>query len=82
MVLRLCPMRAIKRIEATGMPAPRIADAVHVTTHAMRYYQTMQRFPNKHVYTALVRLAESRGVVLLASDFITDGYLVPSTSTN
>jgi hypothetical protein len=39
----------------------------------------MQRFPNKHAYTALVRLAKSRGVVLLASDFITDGSFVSST---
>ena len=66
-------MLAIKRIEATGMTSPRIAEAVHVTTHALRYYKTMKRFPNKHVYTALVRLASERGVVLLASDFITNG---------
>lgn len=72
-------MLAIKRIEATGMTSPRIAEAIHVTTHALRYYKTMKRFPNKHVYTSLVRLAESRGVVLLASDFITDGSFVPST---
>lgn len=66
-------MLAIKRIEATGMTSPRIAEAVHVTTHALRYYKAMKRFPNKHVYTALVHLAESRGITLLASDFITDG---------
>lgn len=66
-------MRAIQRIEATGMPSPRIAEAVHVTSHALRHYKAMRRFPNQHVYTALVHLAESRGVTLLASDFITDG---------
>jgi hypothetical protein len=75
-------MLAIQRIEATGLTSPRIAEAIHVTTHALRYYKTMQRFPNKHAYTALVRLAESRGVVLLASDFITDGSFVSSTETD
>jgi hypothetical protein len=72
-------MKAITRIEETGMPAPRIADAIHVTTHAVRHYKLMQRFPNKHVYTSLVELAASRGVTLLASDFITDGRFIPQT---
>jgi hypothetical protein len=72
-------MKAIARIEETGLTAPRIADAVHVTTHAIRHYKLMQRFPNKHVYTSLVELACQRGVTLLASDFITDGGFVPQT---
>jgi hypothetical protein len=72
-------MKAITRIEETGMPAPRIAEAIHVTTHAVRHYKLMQRFPNKHVYTSLVLLARQRGVTLLASDFITDGSFVPQT---
>lgn len=66
-------MRAIRRIEETGMTTAEIAAAVHTTTQAVRYYVRMRRFPNQHVYTALVRLAESRGVSLLARDFITDG---------
>lgn len=70
-------MKAITRIEETGMPAPRIADAIHVTSHAVRHYKLMQRFPNKHVYTSLVELATKRGVTLLASDFITDGSFIP-----
>jgi hypothetical protein len=72
-------MKAITRIEETGMKAPRIAEAIHVTTHAVRHYKLMQRFPNKHVYTSLVELATKRGVTLLASDFITDGGFIPQT---
>lgn len=72
-------MKAITRIEETGISAPRIAEAVHVTTHAVRHYKLMQRFPNKHVYTSLVELAAKRGVTLLASDFITDGSFIPQT---
>ena len=72
-------MKAIARIEETGLSAPRIAEAIHITTHAVRHYKLMQRFPNKHVYTSLVELAMKRGVTLLASDFITDGQFVPQT---
>lgn len=72
-------MKAITRIEETGISAPRIAEAVHVTTHAVRHYKLMQRFPNKHVYTSLVELAAKRGVTLLASDVITDGSFIPQT---
>ncbi len=50
-------MKAITRIEETGISAPRIAEAIHVTTHAVRHYKLMQRFPNKHVYTSLVQCA-------------------------
>lgn len=70
-------MLAIKRLEATGLTPPRIADAIGVTSHALRLYKLMKRFPNKHSFVALVRLAESRGVVLLASDFINDGEFAP-----
>jgi predicted transcriptional regulator len=72
-------MKAITRIEETGMSTPRIAEAIHVTTHAVRHYKLMKRFPNKHVYTSLVLLARQRGVTLLASDFITDGSFIPQT---
>jgi hypothetical protein len=72
-------MKAITRIEETGISAPRIAEAIHVTTHAVRHYKLMQRFPNKHVYTSLVELARDRGVTLLASDFIMDGCFIPQT---
>lgn len=66
-------MQAITRLEKSGLTTAQIATAIHTTTHAVRYYRSMQRFPNRHVYTALVHLAESRGITLLASDFITDG---------
>lgn len=69
-------MRAIRRIEKTGMTTAQIAAAAHTTSHAIRNYVHMRRFPNQHVFTALVRLAESRGVTLLAADFITDGSFV------
>lgn len=69
-------MRTITRLEKSGLTTADIAAAIHTTTHAVRYYRSMRRFPNRHVYTALVELAESRGITLLAADFITDGSFV------
>jgi hypothetical protein len=66
-------MRAIDRLEKSGLTTAQIAAAAHTSTQAIRHYVHMRRFPNKHVFTALVHLAESRGVLLLASDFINDG---------
>jgi hypothetical protein len=71
-------MRVITRLERSGLTTANIAAAIHTTTQAVRYYRAMQRFPNRHVFTALVALAESRGITLLASDFITDGSFVSS----
>jgi len=73
MVLRFAPMNAIRRLMDTGLTRADIAAAVHTSTQAIGYYARMMRFPNQHVFTALVHLAESRGLTLLASDFITDG---------
>lgn len=72
-------MKAIRKLEKSGLTTAEIAVAAHTTTHAIRHYVHMRRFPNKHVFTALVHLAESRGVTLLASDFITDGSFVSQT---
>lgn len=66
-------MRAIDRLQKSGLTTAQIAAAAHTSTQAIRHYVHMRRFPNKYVFTALVKLAESRGVLLLASDFITDG---------
>lgn len=71
-------MRAITRLQRSGLTTADIASAIHVTTQAVGYYRSMQRFPNRHAFTALVALAESRGITLLASDFITDGSFVSS----
>lgn len=61
-------MNAIERLEQSGFTVPQIARELGVTRQAVGMWKrgTVPRGEN---FTALVRLAETRGLRLLAEDF-------------
>lgn len=63
-------MNAIELIRNTGMTTASIAARVGCTYHAIRYYETGERFPQGKIYKALLELAVERGVDLTADDFV------------
>ena len=65
-------MRAINLLKSSGLTGPGIAAAIGQTTHSVRLYERDERFPNRAAFLALVKLAESRELTLLARDFIPD----------
>lgn len=62
-------MKAIDRLVASGLTTSQIADAVGVSPHAVRFWARDLRSPRHDAREKLIALAESRGVLLLASDF-------------
>ena len=63
-------MRAINLLKNTGLTGPGIASAIGQTTHSIRLYERDQRFPSREAFSALVKLAESHDLTLLARDFV------------
>lgn len=63
-------MKALTMLYRSGLTREGVATALDQTTHSVRLYERGMRFPSKQPYTSLVRLAESRGLTLLARDFI------------
>lgn len=66
-------MRALTLLYRAGLTRVKVANALDQTTHSIRLYERGERFPAKAPYTNLVKLAESRGMTLLARDFIDNG---------
>lgn len=65
-------MRALALLYRSGLSRESVAQAIEQTTHSVRNYERGTRFPAKKPFADLVRLAESRGMTLLARDFIDD----------
>lgn len=66
-------MRALTLLYRAGLDRSKVAAAIEQTTHSIRLYERGERFPAKEPFTNLVKLAESRGMTLLARDFIDNG---------
>jgi transcriptional regulator with XRE-family HTH domain len=60
----------IKRLEAAGLRRREIAETCGVTRAAVSHWASGRSIPQSRQMAALVKLAASRGVVLLASDFV------------
>ena len=63
-------MEAIKKLRRSGMDTAAIAVGVGCTPPLIYMYERGRRFPGKANFVCLVELAESRGLTLLARDFI------------
>ncbi len=65
-------MKAITRLRKSGMTTAQIAEAIADKSggHLVRAYDKHARFPSRRTFERLVALADSRGVVLFAQDFI------------
>lgn len=66
-------MNAINRLRKSGLTTAQIAQGVGCTEHMVRLYERGLRFPSKKNFVCIVELAESRGLLLVARDFISDG---------
>jgi DNA-binding transcriptional regulator YiaG len=64
-------MKAIEKLRAAGFTRSQIAAALGVSRHAVRYWETGERSPNHDNREKLMTMAESRGILLLGSDFST-----------
>lgn len=62
-------MEAITRLEKSGMSISEIAAAACVGPHAVRRWKRHECAPTSTTRKRLTTLAESRGLVLLATDF-------------
>ena len=63
-------MKAIALLRKAGMSRRQIAEGADVKAHTIGMYERGDRFPGRAAYVCLVELAESRGITLLARDFI------------
>lgn len=62
-------MKAIQRLIASGMTYSQIAKELGITPHAVRFWANGARSPGHTNRQKLIALAESRGILLLGSDF-------------
>jgi transcriptional regulator with XRE-family HTH domain len=62
-------MKAIQRLQQAGMTRAEIAKALGVTRHAVGFWARGERSPGHNNREKLMFLADSRGILLLASDF-------------
>lgn len=63
-------MKAIARLRRSGLTTRQIAQGLGCTEHLVRLYERGLRFPSKKTFVCAVELAESRGLLLTARDFI------------
>lgn len=65
-------MEAINRLRRSGMSTAAIAAGIKDKSggHLVRLYERGLRFPSRATYVCIVELAESRGLLLTARDFI------------
>lgn len=67
--LQFVTMRAIHRLKQSGLSRAEIAKTVDVSKTTVHFWETGQRSPSHDNREKLIQLAESRGLLLLASDF-------------
>lgn len=63
-------MNAIKRLRQSGLSTAQIADGTGCDPHLLRAYERDERWPGRHNFLCIVEFAESRGIKLLARDFV------------
>lgn len=63
-------MKALERLYQSGMTRASVATAIDADPQLIGLYERCQRFPQLRNYSRIVNLADSRGVLLLARDFI------------
>lgn len=63
-------MKAIERLRKSGLTTAQIADGVGCSKHMVRLYERGKKFPSRKNYVCIVELAEARGLLLVARDFI------------
>jgi len=62
-------MKAIQRLKQAGLSRKDIAASADVSKTTVHFWETGQRSPKHANRERLIALAESRGLLLLASDF-------------
>ena len=65
----LAPTNAVTRLRKSGLSRQGIANEVGCTRQAVGLWEQGKRSPRGTHMASLVKLAESRGITLLASDF-------------
>lgn len=63
-------MKAIKRLELAGFTRKQIADGIGVGMPALAMYRRGDRFPSRKTFVCLVEMAETKGLTLMARDFL------------
>lgn len=63
-------LNAIQRLRKSGLSRADIRTATGATRQAVGLWESGRRVPGRDYMAALVKLAESRGITLLAADFI------------
>lgn len=63
-------MKALTRLYRSGMTRAQVAQAIRSTSQSVGQYERFDRFPSAAKFKAMLQLADSRGLVLLAHDFI------------
>lgn len=63
-------MKAIERLRKSGMTTAQLADGIGCSEHLVRLYERHKRFPGREKFTCIVEMAESRGLLLTARDFL------------
>jgi hypothetical protein len=63
-------MKAITKLEKTGLTVADIAAHLDCCHALIRYYRRGERFPTRRNYEGLIALAASRKIALKADDFI------------
>jgi hypothetical protein len=67
-------MEAIAKLIRSGLTRKQIALTIGLKTpHLIGLYAQGKRFPTQKNFRALVDLADSRGILLLARDFLVNG---------
>ncbi len=65
-------MKAITRLRMSGLSTAQIAEGINDKSggHLVRAYERGERFPSRRTFACVVELAESRGITLMARDFM------------
>lgn len=66
-------MKALTLLYRAGLTPTTVASAIDQTPTSIRLYERGKRFPTRESYSRLVELAESKGMTLLARDFLDEG---------
>jgi hypothetical protein len=77
-------MEAINRLRRSGMTTRQIAEAIKDDSggHLVRLYERGKRFPSRRTYVCIVEVAEARGLLLTARDFIAEERCEPDAAND